>query len=120
MQSGIKKLEYSTDGSTYVDLGQPLTGGSFDAGIQEVETAGGVMKYAGQKKVEEFDIPDMTKFSALETIMKADTPIYVKKTFMDNTTDVTFSNATVQVKKNFGFQVGQLNSFHMKVQEFTV
>jgi len=121
--SGLKKVEYSTDVSgaftSPVDLGAPLTDGSFTPDIPEVETSDGKMLYAGKKQSIEHNFTDMSKYSALETIMKADTPIAVRYTFIDATTEIVINDGLCKVKKNYKLSVGDRNSFNFKAQEFT-
>lgn len=119
--SGIKKVEYSTDGSTWVDLGKPLAdsnGVGFD--IQSVETGKGTNLYAGKKEEHVFNIPDMTTFTALETIMKADTEISLRVTDLEANVTTIATEASVMVKKVIGTQPGSRNYYELKVNAFEV
>ena len=117
--AGIKKLEYEASPASWVgaqvSLGKPLAdseGVGFDP--QTVENTAGNMLYAGNKDAHAFNIPVMASFAALETIMKADTEVDVRITFMDDTTEVILTEALATVKKNYGTAVGARNSFEVK------
>ncbi len=125
MLSGIKKVEYSTDSTgafgTPVSLGAPLADSSgYTPEPQSVESGNGNQLYAGVKKGIDMNFDDLTKYAALETIMKADTPIWVKLTFMDDTTDTIISGGTCQVKKQYPFAVGKKAAFNLKAGYFAV
>ena len=117
--AGIKKVEYENSpasfGGSEIDLGKPLAdseGIGFDP--QTVENSAGNMLYAGNKDVHAFNIPNLASFAALETIMKDDTEVDVRITFMDDTTEVILTEALATVKKNYGTAVGARNSFEAK------
>ncbi len=117
--SGIKKVEYSSDGgTTWVDLGTPLSDSTIGFEPQESETGKGTSLYAGEKKEHVFHIPDLSKYSALETIMKADTEIDVRVTDVEGNTETIAEDATVKVKKVYAGAVGNRNYFEMKVTTF--
>ena len=114
--AGLKLVEYEAStgafGGLQTSLGKPLAdseGVGFDP--QTVENTAGNMLFAGNKDSHSFNIPDMSLFAALETIMKADTEVDVRITFMDDTTEIIILNALVTVKKNYGSAVGARNSF---------
>lgn len=122
--SGIKLLEYEPSPASWagaeVDLGKPLAdspGMNFDA--QQVENSAGSQLYAGNKDEHAFNIPDLSLFGALETIMKADTEVDVRITFLDATTEVILINATCIVKKLYGMAVGGRNSFEAKFSGYS-
>jgi len=117
--SGIKLVEYEASpaswGGSEVSLGKPLAdseGVGFDP--QTVENSAGNLLYAGNKDAHAFNIPDLSKFAALETIMKADTEVDVRITFMDDTTEVILTYALATVKKLYGSAVGSRNSFEVR------
>ncbi len=122
--SGIAKVEYDTAGNNFasaVDLGKPLAdspGVNFD--VQEQETAKGTTLYAGKKHEHTFNIPDLSKFAALETKMKADSEIDVRLTDVQGNVETLATNATVKVKKVYASQTGGKNYFEMKIQTFEV
>lgn len=121
--SGIKKVEYDTavGFGTAVDLGTPLADSAgYSPDAQAVEAADGTMLYSGLKKVLDMNFSDTTKFAALETIMKADTRIYIRLTLMDDSTVTLISSAAAQVKMVYPFQVGKKVSFNLKTQAFEV
>lgn len=120
--SGVAKVEYDSAGNSFasaVDLGKPIAD---SAGVgnepQVVETGKGTNVYAGVKKEHVFNILDMSKFSALETIMKADSEIDVRITDVEGNTETIAENASVQVKKVYATAVGTRNYFEMKIQYF--
>ena len=119
--SGIKKVEYSTDGTTWVDLGTPLADSQ---GVgkepQAVETGKGTNLYAGVKGEHVFNITDMSKYADLETAMKADTEISVRVTDLEGNVETIAEEASVIVKKVVGSQVGSRNYFEMKVNAYEV
>jgi len=125
MLSGIKKIEYSLDQTgafgSPVDLGAPLADSSgYTPEPQTTESGNGNMLYSGVKKNIDMNFDDMTKFAPLETAMKADTQIWVKATFMDDTTEVLVSAGTAQVKKIYPFTVGKKAGFNLKAGAFAV
>lgn len=121
--SGIKKVEYATAGTSFaspVDLGTPLSDSTIGFDPQEVETGKGTTLYAGEKKEHVFHIPDLSKFSALETIMKNDTEVDVRITDVQGNVETIAENATVKVKKMYDGAVGKKNYFELKIQTFAV
>jgi hypothetical protein len=120
--SGLKAVAYAPTGTTaWVDLGQPLAdSGGYKPEPQEVETAKGTTLYAGTKREFAVNIPDLTKYDGLETIMKADSEVDLKLTFLDDSTDTSLTVATVKVKKNIGLKAGARNSFEAKFTMFSV
>ena len=120
--SGIKLLEYDTAGNAFaaaVSLGIPLADSPGIADDpQEVETGKGNTLYAGIKREHVFNISDLSKFAALETIMEADTEIDVRVTDLDDATETIALEATAKVKKMLGSAVGTRNYFEVKFQNF--
>ena len=119
--SGIKKVEYYlSDAGTWTDLGTPLSDSTIGFDPQESETGKGTSLYAGEKKEHIFHIPDLSKYSALETIMKNNYEISVRITDVEDNVETIAENATVKVKKVYGGQVGSRNYFEMKITTFAV
>lgn len=122
--SGIKKVEYATAGTSFaspVNLGSPLSeSGGYAPETQTQETGKGTMIYAGVKKETIYLFTDLTKFTALETIMKADTEIDVRITDNEDSVETIALAASVQVKKVISTAVGTRNHFEMKFQSFEI
>jgi hypothetical protein len=121
--SGIEKVEYDTQLSfaTVVDLGKPLAeSDGFAPETQIVETGKGTNLYAGKKHDSSYLIPDMSKFAALETLMKADTEIFVRVTDTEDNVETIAEEASVQVKKMLATAVGTRTHFEFKFQHFAV
>ena len=123
--SGYKLLEYEASpaswGGSEVSLGTPLADSPGEGReVQEVENAKGQQLYAGLRNDSEWNVDDLTKFSALETLMKADTEVDVRITDMEDTTRVIHTNAMVKVKKNYSAAVGGRNTLNVKFSVFEV
>ena len=123
--TGIKTVEIEDNpaswGGSEIDLGTPLPDSpSFTPEPQEVENSKGQILYGGNKEMSEWNIPDFTNFAALETKMEADTEVDFRVTFMDDTTEVIHTAATVQVRKNYSPQVGGRNYISVKLQNYRI
>jgi hypothetical protein len=122
--SGIAKVEYQPAGGAWsapVNLGVPLAdSSSITFEPQGVDNTKGQMLYAGNKDSSEFDFPDFTNFTAVETLMEADSEVDVRLTFLDSTTEVIHAMAMVKVSKVLGGAVGGRNSMKVKFQNFRI
>jgi len=119
--SGIKKVEYSLTGAnTFSVIGEPLPDSAIKNEVAKVETARGTNLYAGLKKDHSFSFPDTSAFSALETIMKADTALDIRVTYLDDTTEIIATDVTVQVVKTKSTKVGELNGFTLSYTGFSI
>lgn len=122
--TGYKLVEYEASpgsfGGSQVSLGVPLADSpGFTPEIQETENSKGQMLYSGNKKTSEWHVSDLTKFSALDTIMKADTEVDVRVTYMDDSTEVIQLNTLVKVSKPYQPAVGSRNYINVKFANFT-
>lgn len=123
--SGIKKVEYSVDltgaFAAPVDLGKPLQDGSqYSPDRPTVPGAEGSTFYTGEKESYDFKIKDLSKYAALEALMKADTPISVRTTDMEDNVNIVIDSAIPIVKKDMPTAVGNRNTFMLHVEEFKV
>lgn len=125
MLSGIKKVEYSLDPiaggfASPVSLGVPLADSAgFTPEPQSVEAGDGNMLYAGIKNSIELNFDDMTKFAALETAMKNDSPFSVKLYFMDDTNEIIIKQGKCKVRKNYPMAVGSKVNFTLTAGYFS-
>jgi len=121
---GIKKVEYQTPtGGAWgspVNLGAPLTDGGVGFELPETETGEGKKLYSGKKCSHTFKLTDLTKFVALETLMKADTSIDVRVYYLNGDYDTITTDAIPMVKRIINSQTGQRNAFELKVDSFQV
>lgn len=101
-----KKVEYSEDGTTWIDLGHIMSDGSENnVEAASEETSGGLELYAGSNDELVVMVPDTSKYAALEAIMKDDTKqgtLYVRTTDAEGVTDAKQGySVIVQQGKNF-------------------
>ena len=120
--SGISLVEYDTAGNSFatvVSLGKPLADSpGYSLELPEVETGAGTTLYTGKKSAHIFNITDLSKFAALNTIMLADTLVDVRVTDVGSNLETVALSASVKVKKVFGSAVGGRNYFELKVTSF--
>jgi len=120
--SGISLVEYDTAGNSFatvVSLGKPLADSpGYSLELPEVETGAGTTLYTGKKSAHIFNITDLSKFAALDTIMLADTLVDVRVTDVGSNLETVALSASVKVKNVFGSAVGGRNYFELKVTSF--
>ena len=123
--SGFKKIEYSEDltgaFANPIDLGIPLQDGSqYSPDRPVVAGAEGSQFYTGERESYDLKFADLSKYAALETLMKADTPITVRGTDMEDNVNVIIISGIPIVKKDTPFAVGNRNTYMLSIQEFVV
>lgn len=121
---GIKDVQYDTAGNNFaaaVSLGKPLSESEgYTPEIPEVENGAGQMLYAGKKNNGVYLIPDLTKFAALETIMKADTEVDVRVRYLDDSYETVALATLIKVRHVINTAVGSRNAFEFKFNNFEV
>jgi len=121
--SGIKSIRYDTQsgmGGSPVSLGSILASSPLgDDDVKQVPTGKGTNLYGGKAKQRTWHVPDNSKFSALDTLQKADTEIYVEETDLeDNTSE--YGPGSVMVKKITSAEPGTTGYIEMTLTYFSI
>lgn len=118
-----KKVEYSEDGATWVDLGHIRSDGTEDGTeAASAETSAGVELYAGTDQPYTIMVTDFSKFAALDTLQKNDTKqgaLHLRFTDAEGTT-TTEQGFSVIVQKGKQFSTGNRNAFMARFKRFTI
>jgi len=114
--SGIKKIAiFEPISKTVVQLNTLSPDGSFTKEPQGIENAKGSLIYGGDDANFECNAFDMNAYAQLETWMKQETPVrFVTYGVEDNI--LWYEDSKITVKKNYGFGVGNRNSFLIQIK----
>lgn len=115
MISGLKIISiYDPATGTVVQLNKVSEEGEFVKQAISVKNTQGNLVYAGDESNFEFTAYDNDGYSQLETWMKNKTPVRLV-TYGVEENILWYEDAKITVRKNYGFAVGNLNSFTVQV-----
>jgi hypothetical protein len=115
--SGLKIVSvYDPATGTVVQLNKIAPDGEFKKEALYSETTKDGLLYAGDDSSFEFLAFDDTGFDQLETWMKTLTPVRLV-TYGVEDNILWYEDATITVKRSFGFKVGQRNGFTVKISK---